>query len=473
MTLRSILLAAASAVTLSGCLTASEPPQSELSLAESAPLVSADGSRFVEAEPVELWWKLYESEALDTLVRTALERNRTLAEVSAELEQVRASLGEARSARLPSTTTSAEAGYARQPVEPSGYVEGDRYSVGFDTRWQLDLFGRVRNAVAAARQDVLAAEAAYDAAAILVAGETARAWADYCASDRLVSVARNNVEIAGRSLDLTERLYDAGRGLRLDVVQAQSRLETARADLPSFRASRDSAVFRLATLTGRTPVEMQAEIPQCDGVPRLEGPIAVGDAAGLLARRPDVRQAEHALEGAAARVGVATAELYPSVSLGGSIASTALDAGNLGNDDTLTISAGPLISWSFPNIAATRARIRQAEAGADAALARFDQSVLNALQETETALTRYAAERERRNSLEVARDAAAEAARLSRIRYEAGAESFLTVLDSERTFADAQTALARSDATAASAEVDVFIALGGAWPRTRDADSER
>ena len=303
MILRSILLAAASAVTLSGCLTAPEPPQSELSLAERAPLVSADGSRFVEAEPVELWWQLYESEALDTLVRTALERNRTLAEVSAELEQVRASLGEARSARLPSTTTSAEAGYARQPVEPSGYVEGDRYSVGFDTRWQLDLFGRVRNAVAAARQDVLAAEAAYDAAAILVAGETARAWADYCASDRLVSVARNNVEIAGRSLDLTERLYDAGRGLRLDVVQAQSRLETARADLPSFRASRDSAVFRLATLTGRTPAQMQAEIPECEGVPRLEGPIAVGDAASLLARRPDVRQAEHALEGAAARVG--------------------------------------------------------------------------------------------------------------------------------------------------------------------------
>ena len=140
----------------------------------------------------------------------------------------------------------------------------------------------------------------------------------------------------------------------------------------------------------------------------------------------------------------------------------------MGDEDSLSVSLGPLISWSFPNQTAARARLRQAEAGAQIALAGFDQTVLEALQETETALTVFAAERQRRASLEVARDAAAEAARLARIRYQAGSESYIAVLDAERTLANAETALASSDAAAASSEVDVFMALGGRWTDTGD-----
>ena len=464
MSLLRLMLACAGAAVLAGCVTAPEAPQSDLVTRVDGPLINAAHESFTQAAPAEAWWRLYDSPELDGLVRDALSRNNSLEQASAELERVRASLGQARAARLPSTDLSGSAGYGRQPLQgQGGSVEGDRYSLGFDTRWQLDFFGRVRNAVEAARQDLQAAEAARDAAAILVAGETARAWADYCASARLIEVAEGNVEIAARSLDLTERLYDAGRGLRLDVVQAQSRLETARAEIPGLVAARDGAVFRLATLTGRTPPEMVAVIPECAGVPRVETPIAVGRAETLLARRPDVRQAAFRLNASAARVGVAVAELYPSVALGGSVSSTALDVGDLGDDDTLTVSLGPLISWSFPNQIAARSRVRQAEAGADAALAEFDQTVLEALQETETAMSAYAAERRRRRSLQIARDAAAEAAELARVRYRAGAESFVTVLDAERTLADAETALARSDASAASAEVDLFVALGGAW----------
>ena len=194
----------------------------------------------------------------------------------------------------------------------------------------------------------------------------------------------------------------------------------------------------------------------------------MGDVASLLARRPDVREAEARLAAASARVGVSVAQLYPSVTLGGSITSTAFDLGDVGDEDSLSVSLGPLISWSFPNQTAARARLRQAEAGAQIALAGFDQTVLEALQETETALTVFAAERQRRASLEVARDAAAEAARLARIRYQAGSESYIAVLDAERTLANAETALASSDAAAASSEVDVFMALGGRWTDTGD-----
>lgn len=470
MTLKSLTLMMASTLVLAACATTERPDVSNSTLGgrlEGGLVSASEASAFSTAEPDAMWWRLYDSPELDGLIANALENNNSLAQAAASLDQVRASLGEARSARLPSTELSADAGYVEQPLSQGGY-DGEQYSAGFSTSWQVDLFGRVRNAIRAARQDVVAAEAAHDAAAILVAGETARAWADYCAGTRLVSVGENNVALAEQSLNLTERLYDAGRGLRLDVVQAQSRLETSRAELPSLRASRDSAVFRLATLTGRTPAEMRAVIPACEVAPRLEGEIAIGDVASLLARRPDVREAEARLAAASARVGVSVAQLYPSVTLGGSISSTAFDLGDLGDEDSLSVSLGPLISWSFPNQAAARARLRQAEAGAQFALAGFDQTVLEALQETETALTVFAAERQRRASLQVARDAAAEAARLARIRYQAGSESFIAVLDAERTLANAETALANSDAAAASSEVNVFMALGGRWTQVSD-----
>jgi outer membrane protein, multidrug efflux system len=430
-------------------------------------LLATQAELLTTGAPVSAWWSLYESPAIERLVGDALASNPSLAIARANLEQARAGLGEARSALLPQTGVSASGGYVRQPSQTGGSpVESDAYSAGLDVSYELDFFGRVRGSVNAAQESVLEAEAARDAAHILVIADTVRAWSDYCASAALIDVATENVEIARQSYQLTERLYEAGRGLRLDVVQARSALETAAAELPNLQAAQASAFFRLGTLTGRTPAQMRAAIPSCDGIPVLAQPIAAGDAGSLIARRPDVRQAEHALAGAAARVNVATAGLYPSVVLGGSVSSSALDIGDLGDDDGLTISLGPVMSWSFPNLTASRARLASAEAGAEAALARFDLTVLTALQETETALAAFVSERERQRSLEIARDAAREAAELARVRYRAGADSFVVVLDAERTLASAQTALVRSQAAVASAQVDIFLALGGGWPMT-------
>ncbi|RZJ88218.1 MAG: TolC family protein, partial [Brevundimonas sp.] len=226
---------------------------------------------------------------------------------------------------------------------------------------------------------------------------------------------------------------------------------------------REAAVFRLATLTGQTPQSVSASARACTTPPRLMQPIPVGDGAQLLARRPDVRQAERQLAAAAARVNVATASLYPSISLGGSLGSTASDAGGLGDSQNFRFGFGPLISWTFPNIFAARARIEQAGAGSDLALANFDQTVLEALEETETALSAYANELDRNAALRAARDQAATAARLSRLRFDAGADSFLTVLDAERTLASADATLAASDGLVVSYQVTVFKALAGGW----------
>ena len=177
MTLKSLTLMMASTLVLTACATTERPDVSDSTLTGrlEGPLVStADAAPFTTAQPDARWWRLYDSPELDGLITDALENNNSLAQAAASLEQVRASLGEARSARLPSTELSAQGGYVEQPLSQGGY-DGEQYDAGFSTSWQVDLFGRVRNAIRAARQDVVAAEAAHDAAAILVAGETARA----------------------------------------------------------------------------------------------------------------------------------------------------------------------------------------------------------------------------------------------------------------------------------------------------------
>src|SRR5690606_7835730 len=286
--------------------------------------------------------------------------------------------------RLPSTQLSGGSQRVRQ-ADPagSGFYEDTVASAGVDVAYEVDLFGRISRAVEAARADAGAAEAVLDAVRLTVAAETARAYADVCAANLQIAAGERAVKLQQDTYDLTRRQLEVGRGNGLDVASAASELETTRAALPPLRAAREAAVFRLTVLTGRPPAEAPAAVRDCAGVPTLAQAIPVGDGAEMLRRRPDVREAERRLAAATARIGVATADLYPRVTLGGAC-STSDATGRLG--DEVSFSLGPLIQWSFPNVAAARARVRQASAGADAVLAQFEQAALTALQETETAL---------------------------------------------------------------------------------------
>jgi len=197
--------------------------------------------------------------------------------------------------------------------------------------------------------------------------------------------------------------------------------------------------------------------------PQLSQPIPVGDGQALLARRPDVRAAERRLAADTARIGVATADLYPRISLGASVGSTALGGGNLFGGGPLNWVLGPLISWAFPNQEAIRARIGAAKADGEASLATFDGTVLQALEETERALSAYAHAIERAQTLSAARDEAARAARISLARQREGQIDFLTVLDAQRTLASAEADLATATRAVSFAQVDLFRALGGGW----------
>jgi len=478
-TLPRFLTAVAATSLLAACAVGPKAPDASLPPSASGAFVSSalpQPSGATTADPArDDWWRLYADPTLDGLIAQAFAENNQLESADANLRAVRASLSEARAGRLPTTNASASYNYGRQsasttviPGQSSDEPldETEIYDVGLDVSYEVDLFGRVGSSIRAARADADAAAAALDIVRVTVAAETARAYADACSANAQIAVAERNIQLQTRTVDLTQRLLDGGAGTGLDTSRARSALASTQATLPTLRAARDEALFRLATLTGATPAQASEAARQCQRPPQLTQPIPTGDGTALLARRPDVRQAERNLAAAAARVNVATAALYPTISLGGSLGSTALDAGDLGDDASFRFGVGPLISWSFPNIAVARARIAQTSALSDAALADFDQAVLVALQETETALTQYANELDRRAALTEARDQAATAARLSRLRFDAGADSFLTVLDAERTLASADAQLASSDALVTTYQIALFKALAGGWEQS-------
>jgi NodT family efflux transporter outer membrane factor (OMF) lipoprotein len=330
--------------------------------------------------------------------------------------------------------------------------------------YELDLFGRVSRGVEAARGDVGAAEADAEAVRVAIVAETAQAYADAASAAERLAVANHIVELLERSLELTGKRVEIGLNSRLDTARIAALMNQRKAEIPAIAAERDSALFRLAMLTGRAP----AELPQTAGARtaslRLGQPIPVGDGAQLLARRPDVRAAERRLAAATARIGVATADLYPKISLGASIGSSAGSFGSL-LSNPIGFLIGPLISWSFTDHSRARARVAGAEAGAQEALADFDGTVVRSLQETETALSAYANALRRREALEAARDEAGVAARIVRAQQREGQVDSLALLDAERTFAESEAALADMDGRVVRSQIDLFRALGGSWNR--------
>jgi NodT family efflux transporter outer membrane factor (OMF) lipoprotein len=462
------MMLAASAITLAACATGPDYRAPATPATAAGAFVSTSPAVTAEASPDDRWWQLYRDPVLDGLVADALAANTDLRVAVARLERARASLREVRNDRTPQAEVSGSGQYGRvsavQTV-PGVDREGWRVDAGLNVAYEVDLFGRISRNIEAARGDVGAAQADLEAARVAIVAETARAYADAASAAERQAVAERIVSLLDRSRQLTQRRQEVGMTTPLDTARIAALRDQRAADIPLLAGQRQSALFRLATLTGRAPADLPPIAAQRTTTLRLDQPIPVGDGAGLLARRPDVRAAERRLAAATARIGVATADLYPRISLGGSIGSTSTGLGDFFGGGPLRWLLGPLISWNV-NQGAARARIAEAEADTQAALATFDGTVLTALQETETALTLYGRSLERRTALQSARDQAERAVRITRAQQREGQIDALVLLDAERTFADAEAALALADAQIAEAQVDLFRALGGGWRTT-------
>ncbi|HEX6409511.1 MAG TPA: TolC family protein [Sphingomicrobium sp.] len=448
------------ALALAACATSPDYVRPTTSTAAAGPFVAANTPALHPLAPVpDNWWRLYDDPVLDRLIADALAHNTDVRAAVARLARARASLRAVKVDRLPQGGLSASLTRGRDPGQSDTTTSFD---AGLQIAYEVDLFGRVSRSIEAGRGDVAAAEADADAVRVAIVSDTARAYADASSAAERLAVAEHIVELLSRSLDLTRKQVEIGQTTRLDTARIAALRNQRQAEIPALAAERDNALFRLATLTGRAPAELPSAAGARTTSLKLDRPIPVGDGTQLLARRPDVRAAERRLAAATARIGVATAELYPQVTLGGSIGSSASNIGNLFSNP-IGFLLGPLISWSFSDHARARARVAGAEASTQEALADFDGTVLRSLQETETALSAYANSLRRREALQAARNEAEVAARIVRAQQREGQVDSLALLDAERTFAEAEAELANARGQVATAQIDLFRALGGGW----------
>lgn len=413
------------------------------------------------------WWHLYQSSELDGLVRQALRHNQDLRVAMYDLTQAQAALKEAESQQQPQFDINAQPYYGHpsglSELQP-GYVPPNawHYSSSMQLSYQVDLYGQIKRAIESSTAESAAAKAAYDLVKVNVAAETARAWADICASGVQLHTVQQSLTLQRQSARLTSQLVDAGRTGELDSIRANAQVASLEASIPPLLAQQKNAFYRLATLTGTVPENLAPGIAQCASLPALKQPLPVGDMPSLLGRRPDIRQRERLLAASTAQIGVAMADLYPKITLGLNGSSVGLING-LGERDTQGWSLGPLISWTIPNTGAVQARIESARAGAGADYARFEKTVLTALQEVRTALNNYAQELQRQQFLKQEVSARQVAAEKTRLLYTSGKVGYLDVLDAERTLADSQLALAQSAGQLTGDQITLFLALGGGW----------
>lgn len=458
----SILLALA----FSGCESGPNyhVPHQAIALAAGAKqhFVGHDAAEYSQASLPGQWWKLYDDRRLDRFVLEALKANTELRAADANLRRASAVVQETEAAHTIQTTLSTSATAARVggytlPLPGAPYT----YVLGMSLSYPLDLAGGIRRGIEAANANAEAAQAARDQVRVVVAAAVTRAYARACSANQTLAATQRVLEIRRETLDVTRRLAAGGRGMAFDVSRARAATSESESAIPDSLATRDSALFELAALMGRVPADYPKELLECVHPPELSRPIPIGDGWELIQRRPDIRQAERSLAALTATIGVETAQLYPQVSVGGSVGFAGPFSALTGSDFGGTI--GPLLSWTIPNRTAVEARIAQAGFATDAALASFDGVVLDALKQTESSLSAYSREIKREHSLADARDESAHASEQANRLYQFGRTSFIDVLSAESAMASVESELASSRALLIDRQIDLFLALGGGW----------
>jgi NodT family efflux transporter outer membrane factor (OMF) lipoprotein len=417
--------------------------------------------------PVELsaWWEGFNDPVLTRLIREASAENLTRQQAASRVRQARYSRTISSSALWPQVNTSGS--YTRSGRD-SGFSGGsnDLYRAGLDASWEIDVFGHVRRDVEAADAEVEAN--VFDERDVLVslAAEVALNYIDLRSFQRQIEISQSNLAAQRKSYDLTRRQFQGGFVSGLDVTNAEAQVATTESQIPLLEASERQAIYALSVLLGKPPGALVAELtgPEERGaIPGSPPEVPVGLPSELLRRRPDIRRADAQLHAATARVGVATADLYPRFFLNGSAGVSADKAVGLLNWSNTSFAIGPSITWPLFTAGRVRASIgAQNESAVQAALA-YRQTILTALQEVEFSLIDYAKEQEHRKGLAAAAAANRRAVELATTLYTQGNTDFLNVLSAQRSLYAAELALVASDRTLATSLVSLYKALGGGW----------
>ena len=416
-----------------------------------------------EAQTLAKWWTTLGDMDLSNLMERAIAGNLDLKKAQARIREARARRGVAEAGLFPSLNVAGSATVSRSSEDTGSGMRRELYRTGFDASWEVDVFGGVRRSIEAAQGDLEASAADYQAVLVSLLAEVALNYVEARTFQTQLQVAEENLKAQAETLQLTEWRFTAGLVSSLDVEQAKTNLENTRAQLPRLRSNIEAAKNRLAILLGVFPGTLEAQLTARKPIPEAPMEVAVGVPAEALRRRPDVRRAERQLAAQTARIGVATADLYPKFSLPGTIGLEALSTNHLFSTANRAWSLVGGFAWTVFKGGAIRQNIEVQNALQEQALKQYEATILTALEEVENALVAYAEEQERRDTLTEATQAAQRAAELARDQYASGLIDFQTVLDAERSVLSFQDQLAQSKGQVTSNVISLYKALGGGW----------
>ena len=455
------------AVILSGCASIG-PDYHPMQLA-APQLQGLDPAQENHASFQAAWWKQFDDPTLDKLIQRAAANNLDLRIAVARLHESRALLSGAKSDRLP--TVDAGVDYTRSRGQQPGLGTQRQtvttYQAGFDASWELDIFGGVRRSVEAAGADLGASEAALRDAQVSLLAEVARNYFELRGSQLRLDIARRDIDNQRQTVHLTEVRLQAGTGAEQDVASAKARLSAVQAQLPLLQTKASASEYRLAVLLGERPGELDIDVSPASFTP-IAVNLPIGAAGDVLARRPDVQMAEREYAAATARIGVAKADFFPHITLGGFLGFLAGRSNDFGSPSTRAWSLAPSISWPGLNVQRVRANLHASEAHADAAQAHYQQTVLLAIEDVDNAVTGFNQQRGRVDHLLEQSTQSRRAADLARIRYQGGATGFLELLDAARTELTAEDDLAQAETAINTSAVALYKALGGGWQACGD-----
>ncbi|MDM0086644.1 MULTISPECIES: TolC family protein [unclassified Variovorax] len=471
MTMNGRLLPAAAwglgALLLAGCAVGpryTAPADAPVTI--SAPERSLFASDAVQRD----WWRQLDDAELDALIERALGNNHDIRIAQARLQEARATQAEAERDRLPAVTMGASKtrGIAQgngMPADARTLAQSSR--AGFDAAWEIDLFGRLQRLDEAATARAQASAADLEQVRIVAVAELARSYYEMRGAEQRIAVTRRTLDSLRNSLRVTEAQVQTGRGLEGDLASAQANLASTESQLPALETTRRQAAYRVAVLAGLRPAELEPML-QPQQLRVLDKRLPIGDLGDLLRRRPDVLRAERGLAASTADVGAATAELYPRFDIGGFLGFVALRGADVGSSSSRAFSVKPGVSWPALRLGSVKARVRGAEARAEGERARYEQTVLRAIEDVEGALAGYGQNQLRLRRLAEASERSGRAAELAEVRYREGAAPYLSMLDAQRTLLRAQDAVAEAETASYTSLVALYKALGGGWQAPPD-----
>lgn len=428
-----------------------------------------------KTEALAQWWKALGDPKLSELIERTVKNNLDLKKAQASIREARARTGLAKASFFPTIEASGSVTRSRDSENTGGVTTGtpyamtpyvtttDLYNLGFDASWELDIFGGVRRSVEAAQANLEAGQENMRDVLVTLLAEVAKDYVNVRTYQARIAIAEENLKTQEETYQLTVWRNEAGLSDQLAVQQARYNLENTRSNIPTLRTGLEETMNSIAVLLGEQPGKVHEELSKRESIPVAPQNIAVGVPADILRRRPDIRKAERELASQTAKIGVATADLYPKFTLSGSIGLESISTGNLLSSGSRTYSFGPSITIPIFSGGSTLKNIEIQSALQEQYLIAYRTAILDALKDVENALTAYVQEQKRRQALTDAAAAAREAVKLARDEYQSGLIAFSDVLESERSLLIYEDNLASSEGTVTTNLISLYKALGGGW----------